>query len=279
MPKSDALSSERLERLARRIARLNARVIPVTTSTGRQARGLAIVLDDLESPDVRDIVANADLSLPLSSDDLKTLDALRDLIEENKTLKELSITDNLTGLYNRRYFREQLAIEIERVKRTEKPCALLMIDLDKFKPVNDQYGHQTGDDILKVAAEIIRQGTRSVDIPVRYGGDEFAVILPGTGLVDGHRLAERIRLRLERDPRTAKYNVTGSFGLAGIYNFESGDAYDLVEWADNALYQAKKRGGNQVAASDIPSKEEHIAVTVAERDDLDFNRLVEDESG
>ena len=263
---------DRLEELVEELLRAGASAGPVTSPDEDRVRGMAFLLRDLKAEDLERLADRLDLILPMSPGGLETLTYLKQVVAENRSLKELAVTDTLTGLYNVRHFNERLMIELHRVRRTEKSCSLLMIDLDKFKPVNDQFGHQTGDELLKVVAEIIRTGIRAMDVPCRYGGDEFAVILPDTGLKAAIRTAERIRQSLEADERTAGHGVTGSFGLATCHHFSPDDPASLVERADRALYLAKKQGGNLVKYFEADGKpEEPTEVTVSEREDLYFH--------
>lgn len=236
---------------------------------GEKPRGLAFILRNFSEQEIDQIQNNIDLILPLSKNAMAALERLKDIIRENRELKELSITDNLTGLYNSRHFRERLDVELNRVRRTERPCSLIMMDLDHFKPVNDQYGHQAGDELLRVIAEILKNTIRAVDVPVRYGGDELALILPDTGTSDAYKMAERIRSQIEDDPRTARYGVTASFGLATNRYGDMEEASGLVERADQALYQSKREGGNRIRFSETDKvKEQPTEVTVDERASL-----------
>ena len=197
---------------------------------------------------------------------------LRDIVRENRMLRELSVTDTLTGLYNRRFFLDRLQVEMERVRRTEKPCALIMIDLDGFKQVNDTQGHQAGDELLQRVGELIKTSVRAVDLPVRYGGDEFAVILPEAGAQAALKMAERIRNRFLEDQLVSAAGVTGSFGLASYYHYQFESLEELVERADKALYHSKSRGGNQTYFFE-KDLEKPTEVTTSERDDLYFSFL------
>ncbi len=184
---------------------------------------------------------------------------------KNAQLYEEAITDYLTGVYNHKYFILRLDEEIERVKRYHHFLSLLMIDLDKFKEINDRYGHQIGDDILKKAAGILRHKTRRVDIVARYGGEEFSIILPETEIKDSQTVAERLRKHLDETTLVAErlrrnveeerfitkdgedIHLTISIGIA---YFDGKDkefvSQELVKQADTALYQAKKDGRNKV---------------------------------
>jgi diguanylate cyclase (GGDEF)-like protein/PAS domain S-box-containing protein len=162
-------------------------------------------------------------------------------------VQELSITDSLTGLYNRRKFFEEIEKEVERVSRYGSPLSVLMLDLDHFKPVNDKFGHQMGDEVLRALAGILRASTRKTDLVARYGGEEFIIMLTETPLKGALGVAQRIKAEVERAAvmgRGAELKFTVSLGLAP---FIKGDTVDsLISRADGALYQAKKNGRNRV---------------------------------
>ncbi|MFT2089827.1 diguanylate cyclase [Paraglaciecola sp. 2405UD69-4] len=170
----------------------------------------------------------------------------------NKQLEKMSRTDGLTGLYNRQYWEEQLVMEYARDKRTEVPSALVMLDLDHFKHINDTYGHPAGDSVIKSFANVIRKATRGTDLVGRYGGEEFAIILPDTPVENVEFVAQRIRRFAEKKPvihGDIEISYTVSVGIAGFN--ESYKSY--TEWlaaADNALYQAKESGRNKVVIAE-----------------------------
>jgi two-component system cell cycle response regulator len=158
-------------------------------------------------------------------------------------LKLLSITDDLTGLYNQRYFYEALRREIERAHRRNSVFSLSLFDIDRFKHFNDEFGHLRGDEILRGIGSIVLSTIRKIDFGFRYGGDEFAVLLPETSLDDAKRIAERLRANVEAEFR---HNVTVSIGLVeGHSHFEE---RPLIDLADRAMYEAKRGGGNSVLA-------------------------------
>jgi len=166
-------------------------------------------------------------------------------IENLKMYKELlflTITDSLTGLHNFRHFSKTLDYELKRTKRLSRPLGLMMIDMDHFKSYNDDYGHLEGNRLLKGIGEILQKNVREIDILCRYGGDEFAVILPDTGKEEAQAVAERSRIAvLEANFRRP---VTISIGI-GVYVQNMG-RYELTSRADGALYEAKKTGRNRV---------------------------------
>ncbi len=172
------------------------------------------------------------------------------LWRRNAELAELSMTDALTGLKNRRYFHHRLTAECGRADREASPLGLVLVDLDHFKDVNDRQGHPFGDRALQHAARLILAGARSFDVPCRIGGEEFAIVCPGTTLADAAGVAERIRLSLEQTPLVegeVKERVTASFGVAVRRPLVPQDA--ALRAADEALYRAKASGRNRVEAA------------------------------
>ena len=173
-----------------------------------------------------------------------------------KKLEEQSITDSLTGLRNRRFFDERLHEEFGRAQRYSDPVSLIMLDLDHFKRVNDRYGHQTGDLVLRESAELIRASLRDPDIPARYGGEEFAVILPKTHVQGALAVAERVWRAIgsrvfrhglaEGAAPAAEVRITVSIGVAFFPSKDITTAPLLVKYADEALYQAKRSGRNSI---------------------------------
>lgn len=167
--------------------------------------------------------------------------AEQELEKVNAKLAELSVTDELTGLPNRRQLNQKIAAEITRSKRTGHLFAVLMLDLDNFKHVNDQYGHQKGDEVLQQLAEIIRQKVRGMDLPTRFGGEEFCVLLPETDSDEARNSGEKIRRAVEALPDPAP---TVSVGVACWKPGMSSE--EVVSRADKALYSAKLAGRNCV---------------------------------
>ena len=167
----------------------------------------------------------------------------------HETVARESVTDELTGLFNRRRFDEVLDTEVERAKRFGQPMALVLLDIDDFKQVNDTYGHQQGDVVLREVGRVLRESCREIDEPARYGGEELAVVLPGTDLHGAYLLAERVRrgvesLKLPLMVAQGDIQVTASLGVAALP--ESADDQDgLVAAADAAMYDAKRAGKNR----------------------------------
>jgi len=170
------------------------------------------------------------------------------LRESEHRYQELSITDNLTKLYNSRHFYNQLATEIDRSVRYDRPISLMMLDVDNFKQYNDSFGHLEGDGVLVRLAEIIRRGLRRLDLACRYGGEEFIVILPETTGTKGRLIAERIRKNFCQEtftPAPGKdVHVTVSIGVAQLKPEE--DMRHFVDRADRNMYAAKAAGRNKV---------------------------------
>ena len=176
---------------------------------------------------------------------------------ENASLHELverqAVTDELTGLANVRAFHSILDREIERARRFENPLGLVMVDLDNFKRVNDEHGHQQGDEVLAGVAAVLRDFSRDIDAPARYGGEELAVVLPGTDVEGAELLAGRIREAIERlevplVEGRGSLRVTASFGVAALPE-SAVDKDGLVAAADAALYAAKRGGKNRVESA------------------------------
>jgi diguanylate cyclase (GGDEF)-like protein len=170
----------------------------------------------------------------------------RRLILENQRLfaevQRLAITDPLTGLFNRRRLDEALATEFERARRYKRPLSMIMLDMDSLKGINDNYGHPVGDAALKMVADAIRGQIRRVDLPARFGGDEFIVLLPEVERSVAMRIAERIRSQLQpRKPTEDMFTVSG--GVAQLQE-EHATADDLLRAVDRALYRAKREGGD-----------------------------------
>lgn len=169
-------------------------------------------------------------------------------IREQELLKEIAITDHLTTLYNQHFFYTRLEEEFERAVRYDNQLAVLMMDIDNFKSINDQYGHRNGDMVLKEIAAIIKKCVRKSDIVARYGGEEFAVILPHTPIEGAAGEAERIRKIIGEHcyAHLIKEEITMSFGVAAYPRLGLMNSGDLVNASDKALYAAKAAGKNCV---------------------------------
>lgn len=167
--------------------------------------------------------------------------------KKKKDLIGLAYGDELTGLYNRRYFDRELEIEIRRSVRYNRPLTLIMVDIDHFKKFNDTYGHQKGDSVLRTVGTILKENSRSSDIVCRYGGEEITILLPEQDIKQGIIAAEKLRIVLAREAKEIEnVEITASFGVgttgAGIKTGE-----ELISKSDEALYKAKKSGRNCTA--------------------------------
>lgn len=197
------------------------------------------------SGSLSDIIKNTRHSLIEAQHDLLRLE--REKAEESA---RLAITDGLTGLYNHRYFQEQLAKEVQRAQRYSSPVSLVMGDVDHFKSFNDNYGHLQGDNVLRQVAAILKAETRQTDVVARYGGDEFMVILANAEKEEAFRVAENIRNRIRTELNSGQeYSllsaVTISFGVAS-FPIDALTPMGLIQKADESLYNAKNGGRDRV---------------------------------
>lgn len=205
-----------------------------TFNIHRPAKGGEFAKDEIE------FFKKISIELSISFEKIK-------LIEE---LRKKTVTDPLTNLFNKQYLLSALEKEIDRGRRYSRPLSLLMIDIDHFKRVNDTYGHLAGDEVLKVIAKTLLAKTRKSDIVGRFGGEEFAIILPETVKEQGVLVGEKLRVAIEKDCDflTEKGERIKSAITIGVASFPN-DAHDVVTLfknADNALYEGKKRGRNRV---------------------------------
>jgi diguanylate cyclase (GGDEF)-like protein len=197
------------------------------------------------------------------NENLKKLVAVSDehriavLLKEIQKYKELSLTDHLTGLFNKRYFQSRLVEEVTRARRANFDLSLIFCDIDFFKRINDRFGHHRGDEVLRTTAQLLSGAIdeldiisrlRKSDIIARYGGEEFVIILPETGRQGATAAAERLRKVIEEytyllDGENVR--ITMSFGVAGL-TANNGDHTEIIKNADMAMYKAKNNGRNQV---------------------------------
>ncbi len=227
------------------------RDIPIIRLTGREDRELKIrgleqgACDYVTKPfDPGELMARVKVQLKIKmlQDELK---------KSNDLLKRLSNTDHLTQLYNRRYMMEVLEREFQRAQRKASTISMVIMDIDHFKRVNDQFGHQNGDIVLSAIARLAREDRRSYDVAVRYGGEEFVLVLPETTHDEAVMVAERLRERVQQltfSGELRELRVTISMGIAtypgnGLVTIE-----DLIREADAALYRAKQGGRNRVVS-------------------------------
>jgi diguanylate cyclase (GGDEF)-like protein len=215
--------------------------IPLESGGGQALLALAPPGPDF-NPDSRDLAAWLGSQAAVALDNAR----LHRLVERQ------AVTDGLTELPNRRQFEQALAAEINRGERFGGMLALVLADLDNFKQVNDRYGHQAGDEVLRRFADVLRETVRDVDVPARYGGEEFAVLLPQTDMEGAERLAERLRQAVAERPMTTRPGAlvacTASFGVASFP--ESSTPAALFAAADEALYRAKAAGKNRVVCAE-----------------------------
>lgn len=186
----------------------------------------------------------------------------RQLLEANERLRHMSQTDALTSIDNRRHLEERLDEMFEHARRLAEPFSCVMCDLDRFKSVNDEHGHQAGDAVLKQFARILRAEVREIDRVGRYGGEEFMLLLPGTVLDAAVTFAERVRKQVEAHTFTFEGTAirrTASFGVSAWPHPRINNCDGLVRAADDALYVAKETGRNRVVRFDSPEYNKHLA--------------------
>ena len=216
--------------------------VPLTAG-GTNFGSLLLFGDDFEDEDKMTAVS-------LASHAVVALDNAR----LHRIVERQALVDGLTGLANRRQCEETLASELARLERFGGPLALVVVDLDWFKDVNDRYGHSSGDAVLREFAAVLQESVRDVDLAGRWGGEEFLLILPGTDLSGGAQVADRIRLalagRIVLSADGTPIPVTASFGVAGTPPATT--AAEIFSAADAALYEAKRNGKNRVETAPEP---------------------------
>lgn len=210
-------------------------------------------------------------SCPVDQQDCEIIDAVIDLQRRTTDLETQVQTDALTGLINFRGFEERLDQEMERTRRLEEPTSLVMIDIDHFKKVNDNHGHDIGNLALIHISKLLCKTLRKLDIPCRFGGEEFALILPSTDLASAVLVAERIRVLVEKNPfkiRAKKVSLTISLGVDSYAPLDNQQPADLIKRVDTYLYQAKNTGRNCTCHPPIDRIAIRSAVSSKERQDL-----------
>ena len=227
--------------------------IPVIMLTSKaepadKVKGLEMgALDYVTKPfDEGELVARVNIHVRLK----ELYEAVQD---KNRQLQELANRDGLTGLYNHRYFHEQLSKDFLRARRYHESLSCILFDIDHFKKFNDTYGHQTGDVVLSALGRVIEDSIRDSDFAARYGGEEFAVILYHTDPPAAVDVAERLRQMVEGreiQDKDEVLHVTISIGVATFPHEEIRDSKTLIECADKALYKAKENGRNRVETFD-----------------------------
>lgn len=223
----------------------------------------------------------SELQCPVGEQQCGILNEVQALRQQTAELSELVHTDALTELANRRYLFQSLSREIERTRRTRQATTVIMLDLDHFKGVNDTYGHDIGDRALMQTARLIRQAVRQLDIPCRFGGEEFVIILPATDLLTGVRVAERLREMIEVTPlaisESESIQLTASLGV-DVYSTKDNDSPEsLLKRVDQLLYQAKDAGRNRVCQGQSPLVRGDDHVSQDEKDVL-FNLFGSDDA-
>jgi diguanylate cyclase (GGDEF)-like protein len=188
---------------------------------------------------------------------LRSLAAQAGLALENVELhfqvRRQAVTDELTGLANHGRFQELLRNETEQVRRYRHSVGLIMLDIDDFKSVNDTYGHQQGDEVLRAVGRVVQENSRDADSPARYGGEEMALILPHTDLEGAYAIAERVRGAIEalEVPRLDGQGVLRTTASVGVAASNEGDKNALIADADAALYEAKRQGKNRAVRAAV----------------------------
>ena len=255
MPKMDGMEVVRRLKSNRNLPFIPVIMQTALDSTENKVEGLDAGADDYITKPINfaelEARVNSLLRIKALQSDLAARE--RELSELNDKLREISLTDGLTQVENRRSLEERLNEMWQHSVRLHEPIALVMCDIDKFKSVNDQHGHQAGDSVLKEFAQLLKAEAREIDRVGRYGGEEFLLILPGTVLDAAVTFAERLREKVEH--HTFSYTGgtlcrTMSCGVAGSPHPRVKDQEELLKAADNALYVAKETGRNRVVRFD-----------------------------
>jgi two-component system cell cycle response regulator len=220
-------------------------VVSDADNNARLVRGLEIGVNDylLRPLDKNELLARVRTQIRKK----RFTERLRDNVQMSI---EMAITDALTGLYNRRYMESHLSTLIDQAAGRGKPLSVLVVDIDYFKPINDTYGHDAGDDVLREFGLRLRKSIRGIDLACRYGGEEFVVAMPETDMAVATMVAERLRRRIATEPfsieqDTRKVEITISIGIAALSGSKD-TAAALLKRADQALYRAKRDGRNRV---------------------------------
>lgn len=238
-------------------------------SENDQREVFCVLKDDLSPEELSGLLQSKKGVIFTLQDDL--LQRLLNLEKDYRHLKALSLTDELTGLYNKRFFNKQLKIEIARAKRTGQPFCLMLIDLDNFKTVNDTRGHLKGDEFLITLCRQICRKIRSTDYACRYGGDEFVIIMPTTYLTDGVSVAQRWHNVVKEVASRMEVSVSASIGIDEFDISQGVNAENFLERVDKELYNAKNSGKNRVSYPGerfLQGRKEGRFVPSAEKDPL-----------
>lgn len=236
----------------------NSKGIPVIMLTVKKElsdkiSGLQIGADDYLPKPYNELELNARIYALLRTkalqDELKLKNKqLEDLLDK---VNYMAITDALTGLYNRRRFHDVLTSEHERARRYGTPFSLIMLDIDHFKKINDTFGHNVGDAVLKEVSGILLKSIRDIDTAARYGGEEFMIILPNTDKVQARIVAERMRKTIEDyDFAEVDRKISVSIGISGMPDAKVDNEEKLIRCADFAMYRAKQLGRNRTVTAE-----------------------------
>lgn len=222
---------------------------------------------------------SADLSCPHSDSLCNFSGEITELRKEISELTELVRTDALTGLFNFRFFTETLALEMERTRRCTQPLSMILLDIDYFKKFNDQWGHELGNHALVHVANLIKLAVRKLDIPCRFGGEEFVILLPNTDLRQAISVADRLREMIASTPLDipgqAAIFITASLGVDQFSAANSDLNEAFIRRVDAWLYSAKHGGRNQVAHPKLVAAAHNESVTMEEKNAL-FDFLHDD---
>jgi two-component system, cell cycle response regulator len=254
MPRMGGFEVVRILKNNRRFSFIPIILMTAREESERKLEGLELGADDYLIKPVNLLELGARvrsmLRLKVLQDELLSTNSR--LQEINEKLHELSMTDALTGIFNRLYFTKRFAYEFQRASRYHVKLTCIMMDIDYFKKVNDTYGHQMGDAVLKGVAKTLQAGLRKVDLLARYGGEEIVVVLPETDFERGMQVAERLRESVAETEYTddrETIRVTCSMGVSALPHEGVKDCDDLLRLADEALYEAKEGGRNRVVAA------------------------------
>ncbi|MEA3316010.1 MAG: sensor domain-containing diguanylate cyclase [Campylobacterota bacterium] len=214
---------------------VDSTVIPILDIDGDIVEYIAIRYDVTEFEQTKEQLSNLNRSMKNKVDELYNM---------TTTLEEQASVDKLTGVFNRRKFEDIFEHEIEKSRISKNFLSMIVVDIDHFKSVNDNYGHNVGDDVLKEVANLISNNIKRLDIFARWGGEEFVVLLPNNNIKEAGKLAEKLRILIEEDSFSIVGKLTISLGVASYHNNDS--KTDFFERADKSLYKAKTSGRNKV---------------------------------
>lgn len=258
----DAADRQLAELLDQAEARAGATCAPIEVTTDHVSAFASPIPRAREGAPPHGLVAVARRGRPFTDEERALLGSLiaqtgisLENVELHDQVARQAVTDELTGLFNHRRFQEVMDAEIAAARRYDRPLGLLMIDIDNFKRVNDTYGHQQGDLVLKAVAAVLQDSSREIDEPARYGGEEMAVALPQTDLDGAYTIAERVRASVEalRVPRLDGAGVLGVTVSCGVAASRTASKDQLVASADAALYRAKHSGKNRTVRGEEPA--------------------------